>query len=99
MGLLATRLDGEAVVKTDSWHSVLLNRMAHPFQGVRDAIISGECRVALDRLRACRHRVRSSYGLHLDLDIVLERARGLGPTLGALRQEVAAFLAARIDPS
>ena len=99
MGLLATRLDGEAVVKTDSWHSVLLNRMARPFPGVRDAIISGECRDALDRFRAFRHRVRSSYGLHLDPDIVMERARELGPTLGAFHQEVVAFLAPRIDPS
>jgi hypothetical protein len=99
MGLLATRLDGEAVVKTDSWHAVLLNRMAHPFPGVRDAIISGECRVALDRFRAFRHRVRSNYGLHLDPDIVLERARELGPTLDAFHRQGAAFLAARIDPS
>jgi hypothetical protein len=99
MVLLASRLDGDAVPKTDSWHSVLLNRMAHPFPGVRDAIISAECRAALDRFRAFRHRVRSHYGLHLDPGIVLEPARELGPTLDAFHRGVAAFLAARSDPN
>jgi hypothetical protein len=92
MTLLARRLDGEQVERSNSWHATLLNRMARPIPGVREAVISAECRAGLDRFRAFRHRVRSSYGLRLDIDIVLDRARELGPTLGTFHREVSAFL-------
>ncbi len=94
MDLLARRIDGEAVQKTESWHAILLNRMAHPFPGVRPAVITEDCRANLDRFRAFRHRIRSSYGMNLDTDIVLRRAAELQPALNTFYQEVTAFLAA-----
>jgi hypothetical protein len=95
MELIARRVHGAAVDRMDSWHAVLLNRMAHPFPGVRTAVINADCRAQLDRFRAFRHRVRNGYGMELDRDIVQTRAREFGPTLAAFHGEVSVFLTAR----
>jgi hypothetical protein len=95
MDILAKRIDGMVVEKTDRWHSTLLHSMARPIPNVRSAVISEPCRAALDRFRAFRHRIRSSYGMALDADIVLERAAELGPVLKTFHREVTEFLAAR----
>ncbi len=93
MSLLAKRIDGASVDKTESWHADLLNRLANPRLGVRAAVISASCREGLDRFRSFRHRVRSHYGLHLDGEIVLARAGELGAVLDQFHGEVTAFLA------
>ncbi|MDC7789792.1 hypothetical protein PQJ75_26845 [Rhodoplanes sp. TEM] len=92
MSLIAAEIDGARVARSEGWHVSLLKRMAHPFPDVRDAVISEDCFVALDRLRAFRHRERNSYGFILDVGIVLERAAQTGPAVERFRLEVEAFL-------
>jgi hypothetical protein len=74
MAMIASDIDGAKVDRGEGWHISLLKRMAHPFPGVRDAVITEECYRALDQLRAFRHRERNTYGLILDAGIVLDRA-------------------------
>lgn len=93
MQTLARDIDGAPVGVSESWHLTLLNRMANPYPGVRDSIISAECKGRLDGLRSFRHRVRSSYGIRLDDGLVLERAGEVGDALTRFHDEVTAFLA------
>lgn len=92
MARLADEIDNSHVVHADGWHAALLRRMAHPFPSVRNAIISRECYAVLDKLRAFRHRERNSYGIHLDLSVVIERAREAVAGFETFRAEVMAFL-------
>jgi hypothetical protein len=91
MARLASEVDGAPVTHAEGWHSALLRRMANPFPGVREPVLSAECQHALDRLRAFRHRARNTYGANLDLDIVLERAEEAVVAFGGFRDEVRAF--------
>lgn len=95
MQMLAKGIDGEGVNHAEGWHGALLNRMANGYPEIRGPIISAECRDALDRFRAFRHRVRNSYGGVLDAGIVEERARELAPTLAIFHAEIAAYFAER----
>ena len=92
MGRLAAEIDQSRVVHADGWHAALLRRMAHPFPGVRNAIISESCYALLDKLRAFRHRERNTYGVNLDFEIVVERAREAVLGFNLFRDEVRAFL-------
>ncbi len=60
MLLLAKRVDGAAIDKSDGWHATLLKRMSNDFPEVRGPILSAACREDLDRFRSFRHRVRNS---------------------------------------
>ena len=62
------------------------------FPEVRGPILSAACREDLDRFRSFRHRVRNSYGMALDGDIVVERAQELAPALVRFHDEVTPFL-------
>jgi hypothetical protein len=98
MAMIASEIDRAKVDHSEGWHISLLKRMAHPFPGVRDAVISAESYRALDRLRAFRHRERNSYGLSLDPEIVLERAMQTKPAFEGFRADVAAFAATMQEP-
>src|ERR1700722_5555120 len=63
MSHIAQQVDGARIGHSEGWHAAFLRRMANPFPGVREAIISNECYTQLDRLRAFRHRERNTYGL------------------------------------
>lgn len=92
MLLIAKGVDGAPIDKADGWHRTLLDRLSNSFPNIRDAVLSAECRDGLDRFRSFRHRVRNSYGIDLDPEIVLERAAELSPVLEAFRREILAFL-------
>lgn len=92
MARLASEVDGVPVVHSEGWHGALLRRMSHPFPDARGPIISGPCHGVLDRLRAFRHRERNTYGINLDFNIVVERAREAVEGFGLFRDEVRAFL-------
>jgi hypothetical protein len=99
MQMIAGEIDHSKVDHVEGWHMSLLKRMAHPYPGVRDAVISTECYKALDQLRAFRHRQRNSYGLTLDRAIVLERAAQAREAFEMFRSEVAAFAAKMEEPA
>lgn len=40
MAMIAADVDGASVSHQDGWHAALLKRVAHPFPGVREAVIS-----------------------------------------------------------
>ena len=92
MVLLAKTVDGEPVAKDDGWHRALLGRLAQPRLGGRGPVITAELFHALDELRSFRHRRRNTYGLQLDRDKVVERARMAAPTVARFGAEVEAFL-------
>jgi hypothetical protein len=94
MILLAKRVDDAPIDKSDGWHATLLKRMAHDFPGVRGPILSSDCLAGLDRFRSFRHRVRNSYGVELDGDIVIDRAEELVRVLTLFHGEVSQFLTA-----
>jgi hypothetical protein len=91
MQMIASEVDGSKVDHTEGWHISLLKRMAHPFPGVRDHVISDNTFVALDGLRAFRHRQRNSYGLILDSQKVLERAGETKSAFEQFRADVRAY--------
>jgi len=91
MAMLASAIDRAPVTHREGWHAALLKRMAHPFPGVRDAILSKETAAQLDRLRAFRHRERNSYVSGLDLHIVVDRARDTVHGFSLLRADVRRF--------
>jgi len=93
MSHIAREVDGARIGHSEEWHAALLRRMANPFPGVRRAIISAECYAQLDRLRAFRHRERNTYGLNLDLDVVVQRANEAIVALRKFHEEARTFLA------
>jgi len=95
MSRIAQEVDGARIGRGEGWHHALLRRMVHPFPGIREAIISIECYAQLDRLRAFRHRERNTYGLNLDLDIVLQRANEAIVAVDKFHEKVRAFFAGR----
>jgi len=95
MARVASAVDGTPITHSDGWHAALLRRIAHPFPGVRDAVISAACHHHLDRLRAFRHRVRNTYGVNLDYQIVVERGREAVAMFEMFRAEVGSFLSSR----
>jgi len=98
MARLATDVDGSAVAHADGWHVGLLGRMANPFPGVREAVISRECYTVLDKLRAFRHRERNTYGINLDYGVVVKRASEAIIGFDIFRDEVRIFLGGRESP-
>jgi hypothetical protein len=95
MARLAADLDGAAVSHSEGWHSALLRRIANPYPGIRGPIISPECLAILDKLRSFRHRERNSYGIHLNFEIVIERAGEAVVGFAKFRAEVTHFLDTR----
>jgi hypothetical protein len=93
MAMIASSVDGAPVDHIEGWHVAMLKRMSNPYPDVRPAVISAECHTRLDRLRAFRHRERNSYGLALDMGIVIERAREASSTFQVFKRDVIAFLA------
>jgi hypothetical protein len=72
------------VSDTARWHSLLLQRMTQPVQGVRPAVIAVDSYVLLNALRAFQHFFRHAYGIPIDfaqLQSNLEKARQLKPML------------------
>jgi hypothetical protein len=66
------------------WHSLLLQRMTQPVQGVRPAVLSPQNYEALNALRAFRHFFRHAYGVPIDfaqLQSNLEKAKLMYPQL------------------
>lgn len=94
MARVATLIDGAPLDRGEGWHVALLQRMANPYADIRPAVISETCLIALNRLRAFRHRERNSYGLRLDPDIVLARAQEVEATLSRFHSEIHALFAA-----
>lgn len=97
MAQIVAEVDGVPVVRADGWHSALLRRVAAPFPGVREAVISGECQAVLNVMRAFRHRERNSYGIQMDFDVVVERARQAVVGFALFRAEVEGFYRHRGD--
>lgn len=91
MAMLASAIDRAPVTHNEGWHVALLKRMAHPFPGVRAAILSKETAAELDRLRAFRHRGRNSYVSGLDLNIVVDRAQDAVRAFSLFRADVRSF--------
>ncbi len=74
------------------WHSLLLQRMTQPVQGIRPAVLSSQTYEALNTLRAFRHFFRHAYGIPIDfaqLQSNLEKAKLMYPQL---TQEILSFL-------
>lgn len=97
MTRIAAEIDGEPAKGGDSWHRVVLRRLANAYPGVRGPVISPACYAAMDGLRAFRHRERNSYGIALDLEIVVARARQAVDGFGQFRSEVRQFFATLSD--
>lgn len=91
MAIIAADIDGAPLLHHDGWHAALLKRVAKPFAGTRDAVISEQTYQTLDLLRSFRHRQRNSYGMMLDADIVVERAEQASSAFVLFRRDVAAF--------
>lgn len=69
---------------TSRWHSLLLQRMTQPVQGVRPAVLSSQSYEALNTLRAFRYFFRHAYGVSIDfaqLQSNLEKAKLIYPQL------------------
>lgn len=92
MALIADVVDGARIEHSEGWHGRLLRRIAYPYPERRRAVISQRCFDSLDQLRSFRHRERNSYGLSLDSEIVLERARFAGGAFQLFKSEVASFV-------
>lgn len=91
MAMIAADIDDAPVSHHDGWHAALLKRVAHAFPGVRDAVISDQTHQALDVLRSFRHRQRNSYGLTLDAEIVVDRARQASSAFAQFKRDVTEF--------
>jgi hypothetical protein len=81
--LIATCFENN-MSETARWHSLLLQRMTQPIEGVRPAAISMESYGLLNALRAFRHFFRHAYGIPIDfaqLQSNLDKARQLKPLL------------------
>ena len=91
MGMIANDVDDAKVDHSEGWHISILKRMAHPFPGIRRAVITDECYKAMDVLRAFRHRERNSYGLMLDSEVVRNRALQAETAFCRFRNEVRPF--------
>jgi hypothetical protein len=96
MAIIVREIDGLAFTRSERWHSALLRRVAQTASGARSAIISEKCYLAIDRLRAFRHLERNTYGINLDIDIVVERSRDAISAFALFRAEVSHFLT--LDP-
>lgn len=92
MGLIASEIDHSPVYHVEGWHTSLLKRIANPFPGVRQAVVSDGTYAALDHLRSFRHRERNTYGLSLDSEIVIERAREAVEAFAGFREDIASFV-------
>jgi hypothetical protein len=92
MGLIASEVDHAHVAHTEGWHTSLLKRIANPFPGVREAVISDATYTILDHLRSFRHRERNTYGLSLDSAIVVERAHEAVEAFTGFRDDIASFM-------
>ncbi len=91
MARLAADVDELPVTRSDGWHTALLRRLANPFPGARDAVLSKDCFAILNKLRAFRHRERNTYGINLDAAIVVDRAHEAVAGFALFRMEVTAF--------
>ncbi len=72
----------------------LASPQANPYTDIRLAVISATRLIALNRLRAFRHRERNSCGLRLEPDIVLDRAQEIDASLSQFHSEVLAMFVA-----
>lgn len=91
MAHVTEAIDQANVPHAEGWHTTLLRRLAHPYPGVRDAVISENCYDRLNDLRAFRHRERNSYGFGLRLDRVIEIAGAAVATFDLFCQDVSGF--------
>lgn len=91
MARIATEVDGVPIAHAEGWHMAVLRRMANPYLEVRGPIISAECYLVMDKLRAFRHRERNTYGMNLDFEIVVNRATEAVAGFERFRDEVRAF--------
>jgi hypothetical protein len=96
---LAKNVDKAPITHSDGgWHAKLLKRMSQPYRDIRPQIISETLFTELDRLRAFRHRERTSYGADLIGSIVADRAKEMADAADLFRREVEAFVHAYIEP-
>ncbi|NCJ07723.1 hypothetical protein GS597_14635 [Synechococcales cyanobacterium C] len=82
------------VSETARWHSLLLQRMTQPVQGIRPAVITAESYALLNALRGFRHFFRHAYGVSIEfaqLQSNLQKARQLKPMVD---KDIQAFLQA-----
>ena len=95
MSSIAALVDGAKGAGGEGSHTILLLQMARPFPNVREAILSTDTHVLLDRLRSFRHRERNTYGFNLDPIIVHERASEAVKAFHHFQSDVARFLEIR----
>jgi hypothetical protein len=89
--IVATHFENN-ISDTTRWHSLLLQRMTQPVQGIRPAVISADSYELLNALRAFRHFFRHAYGVAIDfaqLHSNLDKALRLQPIL---EQDIQRFL-------
>ena len=88
MAFIAAKIDGNKVSHDEGWHITLLQRMHNPYPDARDALLSDDTYVALNALRAFRHRERNSYGTKLDPEIVEQRAEEAVEAFKLLKRDI-----------
>ncbi|MDX9957273.1 MAG: hypothetical protein RBT68_02420 [Spirochaetia bacterium] len=89
--LIQKRMDGR-LPESGQWHRTLLDAMTEPTNN-RRAVISTNCRDALEDYLAFRHRFRHGYGWQLDPQKVALKLTQLKPILDLTSQEIRSFLA------
>ena len=91
MAIVASQIDQDPIERRDGWHVALLRRVAQPYPGVRDPLISQKTLEEMDVLRSFRHRQRNSYGLILDAGIVIQRATEASAAFADFKADVGRF--------
>ncbi len=88
--LVANQVD-EAALEGESWHRLLLERMARPVPEVRPAVINPQTAAKLDEFRKFRHLVRNVYTANLDPSRMAGLMNELIPLWKQLESELSEF--------
>lgn len=88
---IAVHIDGK-LPKGEDWHTKLLLQMAHPFEEIREAVISQDLMERLKEYLRFRHLFRSIYGFELKWERFKALALSLNSLLNELRDELERFL-------
>lgn len=87
---IAVQVDG-ALPTGDKWHADLLQQMAQPRSGVREAVVDEPLAARLLEHLQFRHRFRHTYGSGLEWGKMRPLAEGLGGLFGQLRARLEAL--------
>jgi len=88
---IAVRID-EDLPAGSSWHTLLLQRMGHPFGSRRPAVIDRVLEEELVEYLRFRHLFRHTYGYDLKWPRVRQLSQALPGLLKRFRTQIAAFL-------